>query len=141
MRQMRKIALMLCMALVLTMLPVSEAKADTGVTYVTEDGVVVRVFAHKSVDIEEEDGALIIEGKEYPLEDDLPVEDNLLVTRGANIPTQGYSLRDGPNMTIQWNNLNLQHDPATKILLVVGLHIQISFIIHQTTMTLRFLLL
>lgn len=26
-----------------------------------------------------------------------PVEDNLLVTRGANIPTQGYSLRDGPD--------------------------------------------
>ena len=45
MRQMRKIALMLCMALVLTMLPVSEAKADTGVTYVTEDGGTLRLAA------------------------------------------------------------------------------------------------
>ena len=45
MRQMRKIALVLCVALVLTMLPVSEAKADIGVTYVTEDGGTLRLAA------------------------------------------------------------------------------------------------
>ncbi len=95
------LALTLSLALYVPALAADDVAEDNEkmieTTYVTEDGVVVRVFAHKSVDIEEKDHSLIIEGKEYPLEDDLPVEDNLLVTRGANIPTQGYSLRDGPD--------------------------------------------
>lgn len=91
------LTLLMCLSLCVPAFATDEDQQEEMIetTYVTEDGALVHVFAHKSVDIEEKDGALIIEGKEYHLEDDLPVEDNLPVTQGANIPTQGYSLRDG----------------------------------------------
>ena len=38
----------------------------TVTTFVTEDGVLVRVFSSKSVEIEEQADALIIDGKVYP---------------------------------------------------------------------------
>ncbi len=85
------LTLLMCLSLCVPTFATDENQQEEMVetTYVTEDGVVVRVFAHKSVDIEEEDGALIIEGKEYLVEDNLPV------TQGANVPTLGYNLSDG----------------------------------------------
>ena len=41
----RKLAMLICLALVLTMLPVSEAKADTGVIAVTTSGGDIRLSA------------------------------------------------------------------------------------------------
>ena len=41
----RKLAMLICLALVLTMLPVSEAKADMGVIAVTTSGGDIRLSA------------------------------------------------------------------------------------------------
>lgn len=48
----RKLAVLLCLALVLTMLPISEAKADTGVVTVTENGGDIRLNAGQSAQLQ-----------------------------------------------------------------------------------------
>lgn len=47
----RKLAALLCLALVLTMLPISEAKADTGTVMVTEQGGDIRLNAGQSTQL------------------------------------------------------------------------------------------
>lgn len=48
----RKLAMLICLALVLTMLPVSEAKADTGVIAVTTSGGDIRLSAGGSTQLQ-----------------------------------------------------------------------------------------
>jgi hypothetical protein len=87
------LTLLMCLALCVPVCAADEnqQKKKVVTTYVTEDGVVVRVFSSKTVNIRERAGDLVIDGKAYSMEGDLQV------ARGSSIPSAGYYLSDGPH--------------------------------------------
>ena len=68
---------------------IAEDDNNVETRYITSSGVVVRVYSDKTVEIEEQDDSIVINGENYPLE-------SSLITRGSSRPTSHHYLRNGP---------------------------------------------